>query len=405
MRKGWEYKKLGDCFSYIKNGANIKQKKDADGFPITRIETLSGGVFNRDRMGYAGIHDLSKYADYVLESKDLLMSHINSKTYIGRTVEYKGNNEEAIIHGMNLLRLKAIHELIDSTFFAYYTQSGDFKSKIARIRKDAVNQSSFAISDLKRFDIPLPPKSTQLAIVSELDKINELIRLKKEQLKDFDNLAQSLFYEMFGDPVENEKGWEVKKLGEISSLICNGNTPKGGSEVYVDNGILFLRSQNVWKNRLDLDDVAFIDEATHKSLKKSALNHNDLLITKTGRVNTENSSLGRTALFEGEDGSANINGHVYLVRLKEGMVHKYVLYILISNSYRELIRRTCVGGIDKRQLNKNHIEDFPIIFPPLPLQRLFAQRIEQIEREKSEVQKSIQDLETLLASRMQYWFE
>ena len=210
---------------------------------------------------------------------------------------------------------------------------------------------------------------------------------------------------MFGDPVENEKGWEVKKLGEISSLICNGNTPKGGSEVYVDNGILFLRSQNVWKNRLDLDDVAFIDEATHKSLKKSALNHNDLLITKTGRVNTENSSLGRTALFEGEDGSANINGHVYLVRLKEGMVHKYVLYILISNSYRELIRRTCVGGIDKRQLNKNHIEDLPIILPPLPLQRLFAQRIEQIEREKSEVQKSIQDLETLLASRMQYWFD
>ena len=176
--KGWEVKKLGDCFSYIKNGANIKQTKDVDGFPITRIETLSGGVFNRDRMGYAGIHDLSKYADYVLESKDLLMSHINSKTYIGRTVEYKGNNEEAIIHGMNLLRLKAIHELIDSTFFAYYTQSGDFKSKIARIRKDAVNQSSFAISDLKRFDIPLPPKSTQLAIVSELDKINELIRLK-----------------------------------------------------------------------------------------------------------------------------------------------------------------------------------------------------------------------------------
>lgn len=130
-----------------------------------------------------------------------------------------------------------------------------------------------------------------------------------------------------------------------------------------------------------------------------------MLITKTGRVNTENSSLGRTALFEGEDGSANINGHVYLVRLKEGMVHKYVLYILISNSYRELIRRTCVGGIDKRQLNKNHIEDFPIIFPPLPLQHLFAHRIEQIEHQKSEVQKAITDLETLLASRMQYWFE
>lgn len=258
---------------------------------------------------------------------------------------------------------------------------------------------------VRKVTIPLPPKSTQLTIVSELDKINELIRLKKEQLKDYDNLAQSIFYEMFGDPVENEKEWEVKKLGEISSLICNGNTPQGGSEVYVKEGFLFLRSQNVWKNRIDLEDVAYIDESTHLSLKKSILKHNDLLITKTGRINTENSSLGRTALCEGGDGSANINGHVYLVRLKENMVHKYILYILISNSYRELIRKTCVGGIDKRQLNKDHIEDFPIIFPPIELQKIYSNRVSIIERQKSSVQKSITDLETLLASRMQYWFE
>ena len=97
MREGWEYKKLGDCFPYIKNGANIKQIKGADGLPITRIETLSGGVFNRDRMGYAGIYNLDKYSDYVLEDGDLLLSHINSKTYIGRTVEYRAKNGETII--------------------------------------------------------------------------------------------------------------------------------------------------------------------------------------------------------------------------------------------------------------------------------------------------------------------
>ena len=191
----------------------------------------------------------------------------------------------------------------------------------------------------------------------------------------------------------------------MSSLICNGNTPKGGSEVYVKEGFLFLRSQNVWKNRLELDDVAYIDEQTHAKLKKSVLMHNDLLITKTGRVNTENSSLGRTALFEGEDGSANINGHVYLVRLKKGMLHKFVLYILISNSYRELIRKTCVGGIDKRQLNRDHIEDFPIIFPPMDLQEKFVMRIEKIKKKKKQLNSTIIDLETLLASRTQYWFD
>lgn len=376
MRKGWEYKRWKEVLTII-NGKNQSAVVDENGeYPISG----SGGI-----MGYAN-NWLCPENCVIIGRK----GNINKPIF----VETKFWNVDTAF-GLN-----ANKEYLLPKFLYYFCLDYNFER-----HNKAVTIPSLTKVDLLKIDIPLPPKSTQLAIVSELDKINELIRLKKEQLKDFDNLAQSLFYEMFGDPVENEKGWEVKKLGEICSLICNGNTPKGGSEVYVDNGILFLRSQNVWRNRLDLDDVAFIDEATHKSLKKSALNHNDLLITKTGRVNTENSSLGRTALFEGEDGSANINGHVYLVRLKEGMVHKYVLYILISNSYRELIRRTCVGGIDKRQLNKNHIEDFPIILPPLSLQRLFAQRIEQIEREKSEVQKSIQDLETLLASRMQYWFE
>ena len=377
MRKGWEYKKLGDCFSYIKNGANIKQKKDADGFPITRIETLSGGVFNRDRMGYAGIHDLSKYADYVLESKDLLMSHINSKTYIGRTVEYKGNNEETIIHGMNLLRLKAIHELIDSTFFAYYTQSGDFKSKIARIRKDAVNQSSFAISDLKRFDIPLPPKSTQLAIVSELDKINELIRLKKEQLKDFDNLAQSLFYEMFGDPVENEKGWEVKKLGEICEIFAGGDKPKDMCEI-----------QN--------------NEYIYPVIANGEGEKGILGYTKNCRVTKEAVTIGARGASIGNCRIVK-NGFTPAIRLltliPTGSIDCCFLYYFVKDlNYKQ-------NGAGQAQLTVPNIKCEFIPLPPLSLQHLFAQRIEQIEREKSEVQKSIQNLENLLASRMQYWFE
>lgn len=400
MRKGWEYKKLGDCFSYIKNGANIKQKKDADGFPITRIETLSGGVFNRDRMGYAGIHDLSKYADYVLESKDLLMSHINSKTYIGRTVEYKGNNEEAIIHGMNLLRLKAIHELIDSTFFAYYTQSGDFKSKIARIRKDAVNQSSFAISDLKRFDIPLPPKSTQLAIVSELDKINELIRLKKEQLKDFDNLAQSLFYEMFGDPVENEKGWEVKKLGDCFSYIKNGANIKQTKDV---DGFPITRIATLAGGIFNRDRMGYAGIYDLSKYSAYVLESRDLLMS---HINSK-TYIGRTVEYKRNNDETIIHG-MNLLRLKA--IHDIIdstffVYYTKSGDFKSKIARIRKDAVNQSSFAISDLKRLNIPLPPLSLQRLFAQRIEQIEREKSEVQKSIQDLETLLASRMQYWFE
>mgnify|MGYP000784448231 FL=1 len=400
MRKGWEYKKLGDCFSYIKNGANIKQKKDADGFPITRIETLSGGVFNRDRMGYAGIHDLSKYADYVLESKDLLMSHINSKTYIGRTVEYKGNNEEAIIHGMNLLRLKAIHELIDSTFFAYYTQSGDFKSKIARIRKDAVNQSSFAISDLKRFDIPLPPKSTQLAIVSELDKINELIRLKKEQLKDFDNLAQSLFYEMFGDSVENEKGWEVKKLGDCFSYIKNGANIKQTKDV---DGFPITRIETLAGGIFNRDRMGYAGIYDLSKYSAYVLESRDLLMS---HINSK-TYIGRTVEYKRNNDETIIHG-MNLLRLKA--IHDIIdstffVYYTKSGDFKSKIARIRKDAVNQSSFAISDLKRLNIPLPPLSLQRLFAQRIEQIEREKSEVQKSIQDLETLLASRIQYWFE
>ncbi|HFI5291053.1 TPA: restriction endonuclease subunit S, partial [Citrobacter freundii] len=104
------------------------------------------------------------------------------------------------------------------------------------------------------------------------------------------------------------------------------STPKGGSKVYVDKGITFFRSQNIWKNDIRLDDVAYIDEKTHNSLKKSSLKHKDILMTKTGRFNTKNSSLGRAALFLGDDDSANINGHVYLIRLRQGF-YMNLLYI------------------------------------------------------------------------------
>nr|WP_246784076.1 restriction endonuclease subunit S [Catenibacterium mitsuokai] len=188
---------------------------------------------------------------------------------------------------------------------------------------------------------------------------------------------------MFGDPVLNDKSWQVIKLGELCSKICSGNTPKGGSDNYKKEGIMFFRSQNVWKNRLELDDIVYIDEATHERMKETSLNYGDILITKTGRINTENSSLGRSALFLGKNDSANINGHVYLVRINSELVNRnFVLQILISPQYRDLIRRVCVGGIDKRQLNQNHIYDFPIIVPPLELQNQFASFVEEIDKSR-----------------------
>ena len=185
---GWEIKKLGECFPYIKNGANIKQDRNAGGIPITRIETLSGGVFNRHKLGYADIFELGKYEHYVLSDGDLLLSHINSKIYIGRTVEYKKYGNEQIIHGMNLLCLKADKEILSSTYFAYFTHCEKFKNDIARIRKDAVNQSSISISDLKNFSLPLPPLSLQQSFAAKIEAIEAQKQAVQQSIREVEAL-------------------------------------------------------------------------------------------------------------------------------------------------------------------------------------------------------------------------
>ena len=120
------FKTIDECFYLIQNGANIKQGQINGGYPITRIETISNDKFNRDKVGYAGIFELGKYASYVLEDGDLLMSHINSPQYLGRTVLYKKKDSEIIIHGMNLLRLKANVEIINPAFARYLFYSVPF---------------------------------------------------------------------------------------------------------------------------------------------------------------------------------------------------------------------------------------------------------------------------------------
>ena len=264
---------------------------------------------------------------------------------------------------------------------------------------------SIRLEDIKNLSIPLPSIEEQKKIAAILDAADDYRQKTKALIDKYDQLTQSLFIDMFGDPVINPMGWEISKLKDLSTKIGSGNTPKGGQKVYVDEGILFFRSMNVWKNNIIYDNIAFIDLETHKMMPKSSLKHKDILMTKTGRVNTENSSLGRAAIYLGEDDKANVNGHVYLIRLKENILHEFVLHILTSNAYRDLIRRVCVGGIDKRQLNKNHIEEFPIISPPPGMQEIFVKKLTNIKNQKEILHKNLKKAEELFNSLLQKAFK
>lgn len=271
-------------------------------------------------------------------------------------------------------------------------------------RAKGVAQKGIYLKEVSDIDIYIPDISNQEIIINKLDKVNAVIKFRQEELLALDNLIKARFVELFGDPVSNTMNWPVKKLKELSIQINSGNTPKGGSENYVKKGVVFFRSQNVWKDRLEMEDIAYIDVQTHESMKRSSLKHGDILMTKTGRINTENSSLGRAALYMGEDDKANVNGHVYFIRLKPEVNKKFVLRILVSDEYRNLIRSVCVGGIDKRQLNKEHIEDFPIICPTEDMVNKYIAFVDQVDKSKVAVQKALDETQMLFDSLMQKYF-
>lgn len=184
--------KIGNCFPYIKNGLNIKQDKNKGGIPITRIETLSNDRFNRDKMGYADIFDVEKYSDRILCDGDILMSHINSSRYLGRAVLYQKQNNENIIHGVNLLRLKADRSIVYPNYAAKFFASRYFKKQVVSITKKAVNQASFSIAALKELEIQLPDLDTQKRIAQNFEKISNCIFTLEEYLNKLDDLVKSL---------------------------------------------------------------------------------------------------------------------------------------------------------------------------------------------------------------------
>lgn len=172
--EGWEWTRLKSITQFIRNGASIKQYKDAKGFPITRIETISTGTIDRNRFGYANIFEIDKYEKYVMADYDILMSHINSPVHLGKCALYRKENNESIIHGMNLLAIRTVFPELAEVLCIVF-RSKYFKDFVWDNMKQAVNQASITTTSISGLLFPTPPKEEQQRIIEMYRKINESI--------------------------------------------------------------------------------------------------------------------------------------------------------------------------------------------------------------------------------------
>ena len=182
--------------------------------------------------------------------------------------------------------------------------------------------------------------------------------------------------------------WKKTKIGDITSKVGSGVTPKGGSAVYKTSGHLFIRSQNVGNGRFLLDDVAYIDEATHKKQINTELKDGDVLLNITG------ASIGRTTVVNKNVEGGNVNQHVCIIRLLEDYSPNYICNYLLSYGGQKQIDSFQAGG-NREGLNFEQIRSIKFSIPSFREQSKIASLLSLLEERIATQNKIIEDLKKL----------
>ena len=254
---------------------------------------------------------------------------------------------------------------------------------------------------LETVKIPLPPLDQQKKIASILDSADAYRQKTKALIEKYDELTQSLFLDMFGDPVSNPKGWEVNFLKQITTKIGSGATPRGGKQAYKKEGISLIRSMNVYDNRFKYKNLAFIDEVQAAKLKNVIVEKGDVLFNITG------ASICRSSVVPDDVLPARVNQHVSILRPIQSIItSKFLSRFLISENVKtKLLGVGSGGGAVMEAITKEQLQSIEVIKPPLELQNEFSKRVQAIEAQKAQVQASLAQAEDLFNSLLQRAFK
>ena len=379
--------RLGDLFLHIRNGANIKQGLDNTGYPITRIETISNRTVDRNKMGYAGITDLEKYSDFVMQDGDILMSHINSETHLGKTALYEKEGDEIIIHGMNLLSLRPNKDLITSKYAFYYLSSQSFLRQIPNITKKSVNQASFTVSALKELVFPITSIEEQKKITLDLDKVNGLISIRKQQLSKLDELVKSRFIELFVDkdfPKTTIGELVASKVSSVKKVFLPTDTIK-----YID-----ISSIDNKRNIMTGFTEYVLEDAPSRA--QQHIRKGDIVVS-TVRPNLKNVAI------TGYDYDNLVASSGFCVLRAEKCLPSYLMAVVCSDDFTDAMTKV-VTGANYPAIKDSDVKNYVVPNPPVELQEQFSAFVEQTDKSKSEIQKSLEKLETLKKALMQKYF-
>lgn len=384
-KKGWEKKKLSEVGQVVTGNTpktSDNSNYSSNDFCFFKPSDLRGNNISLLSESENNISDSAFRNSRNLPIGSVLVTCIGTIGNVGVTTVVSTSNQQinAIIPNNET----------DSKFLAYSICS--IRSYLNHIANAPVvpiiNKTQFS-----SVEIYIPPLPIQQQIVSELDTLSDIISKKKQQLAELDTLAQATFYDMFGDPVSNEKGWKVKPLNKITK-VGTGGTPSRKREQEFYNGSINWAKTTEVKGKYIFDTEERITELALVESNCKVYPIGTILLAMYGQGKTR----GNVGFLKIE---AATNQACATIPPNEELIQVF-LYELLKNSY-EYLRGLARGG-NQENLNLNIVGNIKIIIPPISLQSLFVNRIDVIEQQKTLINKSIDEVQLLFDYTMDRYF-
>jgi type I restriction enzyme S subunit len=386
---------LESIVAKIGNGIDAEQiDQPSDGMlPISRIETIWDGVIDFERVKYAQVTkaEIDKYA---LQSGDILFSHINSPTHIGKTAIYR--SDQTLIHGINLLLIRVDQKKCYPEYLNYYFKSKNVRALFRARCKKAVNQASLNQPDILELEVPLPSLTEQKRIASLLRRADRLRQLRRTAHDLGDALLQSVFLEMFGDIKTNSKNWDMCIIDDVVEFSQYGTSEKSNSE---NRGYPVLGMANItYEGRIDLEKLSYV-ELSDKEFAGLKLERGDVIFNRTNSTEL----VGKTAYWN-YDFDAVIASYLVKLKLKKEMLPEFFVAMLNMLHYKNMFQERCKKAVGQSNISPTLLKEFPIFVPPLSLQEEFAGVVARVESLRGRMGESERQVEGLFESLLNQSF-
>lgn len=332
---------------------------------------------------------------------------------VGRTAYIDGevlNNfpSETIIC-TNFFRLLRLSDELQKKFFEYYLKYFYNTGEVVKYQGGSNNLRNLRFNNYATIKIPLPPLNEQNRIVEKLDRLFARIDSIKESMEIIPELIKQfrqsvLHAAVTGKLTEEYRNkdpkWGKVRISEISTFIGSGITPKGGNNNYREEGIPFIRSQNVYPDGLRLDDIVYVSQELHNQMKRTHLKDKDVLLNITG------ASIGRSTFIPEFFGPGNVNQHVCIIRLKvDRIVPEFLVIYLNSPIAQREIMSTQVG-MTRQALNYKQIRNIQVPQPRIDEQLDIIEKVngllasaKSIEGKYNTLYQKLSDLPSSLLSK------